>query len=54
MKNSRISFSYPYSRLLIIGTFEGNRIKFELSGVPVIEGKIMYEMIGREMKIPLS
>ena len=29
-----------YSRLPIIRTFKGNRKKFELSGVRVIEGKI--------------
>ena len=30
-----------YSRLPIIRTFKGNRKKFELSGVRVVEGKII-------------
>ena len=33
------------SRLPIIRTFKGNRKKFELSGVRVIEGKIIWKMI---------
>ena len=36
---------HTYSRLPIIRTFKGNRKKFELSGVPVIEGKIIWKMI---------
>ena len=32
-----------YSRLLIIRTFEGNRKKFELLGVRVIEGLSYWE-----------
>ena len=32
-----------YSRLLIIGTFKGNRKKFELLGVRVIEGLSYWE-----------
>ena len=32
---------YLYSRLPIIRTFKGNRKKFELAGVPVIEGNYM-------------
>ena len=32
---------HNYSRLPIIGTFKGNRKKFELSGVQVIKGKII-------------
>ena len=38
-----IDFFLPdlYSRLPIIRTFKGNRKKFELSGVRVMEGKII-------------
>ena len=38
-----------YSRLLIIRTFKGNRKQFELSGVQVIEGKIIY-IVENDMK----
>ena len=38
------SFSID-SRLPIIQTLKGNRKKFELSGVRVIEGKIIWKMI---------
>ena len=50
LKNGMNSFSndlyenemlFVYSRLPIIRTFKGNREKFELSGVRVIEGKII-------------
>ena len=37
-------FKKKYSRLPIIRTFKGNRKKVELSGVPVIEGKIIWKM----------
>ena len=43
-----------YSWLPVIWTFKGNRKKFESSGVPVIEGKIIWKMIWREMKITSS
>ena len=42
------------SWLPIIRTFKENRKKFELSGVQVIEDKIMLKMIWRELKIALS
>ena len=56
----RVSFIFvhkhflKYSRLPIIRTFKENRKKLELSGVRVIEGKIMWKMIWREMKITSS
>ena len=34
-----------YSPLLLIRTFKGNRKKFELSGVQVIKGNIIFKMI---------
>ena len=40
MDHALFSFSY-YSQLPIIRTFKGNRKKFELWGVRVIEGKII-------------
>ena len=40
MDHALFSFSH-YSRLPIIRTFKGNRKKFELWGVRVIEGKII-------------
>ena len=43
-----------YSRLPIIWTFKGNRKKFKLLGVRVIECKIIWKMIWKEMKITLS
>ena len=42
-----------YSRLPIIRKFKGNRKKFELSGVPIIVGKIMENDV-RELKITSS
>ena len=43
-----------YSRIPITRTFKGNRKQFELSGVRVIEGKIIQKTIWREMKIVSS
>ena len=42
-----------YSRLPLIRNFKGNRKKFELSGVRIIEGKIMENDV-RELKITSS
>ena len=44
----RLQESKKYSRLPIIRAFKGNRKKFELSGVRVIEGKII--MIENDLK----
>ena len=42
-----------YSRLPIIRNFKGNRKKFELSGVRIIEGTVMENDV-RELKITSS
>ena len=47
---SSLHGSSMYSQLPIIRTFKGNRKTVELSGVRVIDGKIIWKMIWREMK----
>ena len=46
---------HTYSRLPIIRTFKGNRKKFELAGVPVIEGNYMeHDLKGNENYFELT